>query len=138
MSKFDAISTQLCSISTQFQALVYSNIQNCRFFSFEEYLLYKLRKIYYNYYMNRQEFLDKRRKKFEEIKKNKVDTAYELYLSLSDEEKQISELEFARKLVKHMSMKISTARKYAGYLVLEYHVEFCKYKMRRPSYRICW
>ena len=138
MSKFDAISTQLCSISTQFQALVYSNIQNCRCFSFEEYLLYKLRKIYYNYYMNRQEFLDKRRKKFEELKKNIVDAAYEYYCSLTDEEKLISELEFARKLVKHMSMKISTARKYAGYLVLEYHVEFCKYKMRRPSYRICW
>lgn len=84
--------------------------------------------------MNQQELLDKRRKKFEELKKLRVDAAYELYCSLSDEEKLISELEFARKLVKHMGLKISTARKYAGYLVVEYHVEFFKYKMRRPSF----
>lgn len=88
--------------------------------------------------MNRHEFIDKRRKKFEELKKLRVDSAYEFYCSLTDEEKQISELEFARKLVKHMGLKISTARKYTGYLVVEYHVEFFKYKMRRPSYRICW
>lgn len=88
--------------------------------------------------MNRQEFLYKRRKKFEEIKKLIVDAAFEYYCSLTEEEKLISELEFARKLVKHMNLKISTARKYAGYLVAEYHVEFCKYKKRRPSYRICW
>lgn len=105
-------------------AVKYLSIQSC------VKLLYFIR-------MNQQEFLDKRRKKFEELKKLRVDAAYELYCSLSDEEKLISELEFARKLVKHMGMKISTARKYAGYLVLEYHVEFCKYKMRRPSYRIC-
>lgn len=88
--------------------------------------------------MNMKEFHAKRRAKLAELLKNKVDTAYEYYCSLTDEEKLISELEFARKLVKHMSMKISTARKYAGYLVAEYHVEFCKNKKSHPSYRICW
>lgn len=84
--------------------------------------------------MNMREFHDKRRKKLAELLKNRIDAAFEYYCSLSDEEKLISEVEFARQLAKHMNLKISTARKYTGCLVLEYHVEFCKNKKSRASY----
>lgn len=84
--------------------------------------------------MNRQDFHKARRKKLAELLKNRIDAAFEYYCSLSDEEKLISELEFARKLAKHMNLKISTARKYTGCIVLEYLVEFCKNKKSRASY----
>lgn len=85
-------------------------------------------------HMNRQEFHAARRKKLAELLKTKVDTAFEYYCSLTEEEKLISELEFARQLAKHMNLKISTARKYTGCIVLEYHVEFIKNKKSRASY----
>lgn len=84
--------------------------------------------------MNMREFHDKRRKKLAAMMKNRIDAAFEFYCSLSDEEKLISEVEFARQLAKHMNLKISTARKYTGCLVLEYHVEFIKNKKSRASY----
>lgn len=81
-----------------------------------------------------REFHAKRRAKLAELLKNRIDAAYEFYCSLSDEEKLISEVEFARQLAKNMNLKISTARKYTGCLVLEYHVEFCKNKKSSASY----
>lgn len=56
--------------------------------------------------MNRLEYHNSRRKKFAELRKKRTDSAYEYYCSLSDEDKQISELAFARKIAAHMSISI--------------------------------
>lgn len=56
--------------------------------------------------MNRTEYHDKRRNKFAELHKNRVDAAYEYYCALSDEEKLISKLAFARKIAAHMSISM--------------------------------
>lgn len=78
--------------------------------------------------MNRTEYHDKRRKKFAELHKNRVDAAYEYFCALSDEEKQLSELAFARNIAAHMSISMGIARNVTNNLIAEYKVEFCKYK----------
>lgn len=78
--------------------------------------------------MNITEYHNLRRKKFAELCKNRVDSAYEYYRSLSDEEKQISEFTFASKLAKHMCISMGIARNVTSHLIAEYKIEFCKYK----------
>lgn len=85
--------------------------------------------------MNRLEkYHDERRKKFAELRKKRVDEAYEYYRSLSDEEKQVAEFTFASKLAKHMSTSLGIARHITTTLVEEYKIEFCKYKKSAPSF----
>jgi hypothetical protein len=79
--------------------------------------------------MNRTEYHNTRRKKFAELAKNRVDSAYEYYCALSDEEKQISKHAFSRKLATHLSIGTGVARNVTNNLIAEYKVEFVKYKM---------
>lgn len=88
--------------------------------------------------MNRSDYHNLRRKKFAELCKSRVDSAYEYYRSLSDEDKQISEFAFACKLCKHMSISMSIARNTTNNLIAEYNIEFCKHKKIAPSFRIYW
>ena len=84
--------------------------------------------------MTRTEYHARRRKKFAELNKNRVDAAYEYYCSLSDEDKQISEFVFACNLAKHLCISHGVARKTTSNLIAEYHVEFCKWKKRAQSF----
>ena len=84
--------------------------------------------------MNRIEYHNLRRKKFAELNKKRVDAAYEYYCSLSDEDKQIAEYTFVRKIAKHFCISIGIARKCTTNLIAEYHIEFCKYKHSCPSF----
>lgn len=84
--------------------------------------------------MTRLEYHARRRKKFAEMKKNRVDAAYEYYCSLSDEDKQIAESTFACKLAKHLCISLGVARSTTSNLIAEYHIEFCKYKTSNPSF----
>ena len=88
--------------------------------------------------MTRQEYHAIRRKKFAELRKNRVDAAYEFYCALSDEDKQIAEYTFVCKIAKHFCLSIGIARKTVSNLIAEYHIEFCKYKHSSPSFRIYW
>ncbi len=62
--------------------------------------------------MTRLEYHAKRRKKFAELRKNRIDSAYEYYCSLSDEDQQISEFTFACKLAAHMSISMRCCSSY--------------------------
>lgn len=84
--------------------------------------------------MTRSEYHNERRKKFAELCKNRVDSAYEFYCALSDEDKQISEFTFACKLCKHMCISRGIARNVTSHLIAEYHIEFVKYKKSAPSF----
>ena len=84
--------------------------------------------------MNMQEYHNIRRKKFAELGKNRVDSAYEYYCSLSDEDKQIAEFTFACNLAKHLCISHGVARSTTSNLIAEYQVEFCKYKTSNPSF----
>lgn len=84
--------------------------------------------------MNRQEYHNIRRKNFAELRKNRVETAYEYYCSLSDEEKQIAEFTFACQLAKHLCISRGIARHTTTKLIDEYNIEFCKYKKSAPSF----
>ncbi len=84
--------------------------------------------------MTRTEYHNQRRKKFAELRKNRVDTAYEFYCSLSDEDKQIAEFTFACKLAAHMGVSMRIARHVTTTLIEEYKVEFVKHKRSAPSY----
>lgn len=84
--------------------------------------------------MTRLEYHNRRRKKLAEMKKSRVDAAYEYYCSLSDEDKQISEFIFACNLAKHLCISHGIARSTTSNLIAEYHIEFCKYKKRNPSF----
>ena len=84
--------------------------------------------------MTRLEYHTIRRKKFAELKKSRVDAAYEYYCSLSDEDKQIAEFTFVRKLAKHLCISLGVARSTTSNLIAEYHIEFCKYKTSNPSF----
>lgn len=84
--------------------------------------------------MTRTEYHARRRKKFAELKKKRVDAAYEYYCSLSDEDKQISEFTFVRKLAKHLCLSIGKARTCTTNLIAEYNIEFCKWKKSAPSF----
>lgn len=84
--------------------------------------------------MTRAEYHNQRRKKFAELRQKRVDTAYEFYCSLSDEEKQISTFAFARKLCKHMCISMSISRNTTNQLIDEYNIEFCKHKKSAPSF----
>lgn len=84
--------------------------------------------------MTRTEYHDKRRKKFAELRKSRVDSAYEFYCSLSDEEKQISEHAFVCNLAKHIGISHGIARNTTSNLITEYHIEFCKSKPSNPSF----
>jgi hypothetical protein len=88
--------------------------------------------------MNRADYHSARRKKFAELKKHRVDAAYEYYCSLSDEEKQIAEFTFSRKLAAHFGLSMGIARYTTTDLIDEYKVEFCKHKTSNPSFRIFW
>ena len=90
--------------------------------------MYKVAKIYYTDNMTREKYHDERRKKFAELHKNRVDSAYEYYCSLSIEDKQISQHAFSRKLANHLSIGTGIARIVTNNLIAEYKVEFCKYK----------
>ena len=83
--------------------------------------------------MTRTEYHARRRKKLAEMKKSRVDAAYEYYCSLSEEEKQISEFTFACNLAKHLCISHGVARSTTSNLIAEYHIEFCKWKKRAPS-----
>jgi hypothetical protein len=83
--------------------------------------------------MNRTEYHNTRRKKFADLGKNRVDSAYEYYCQLSDEEKQISKHAFSRKLANHLSIGTGVARNVTNNLIAEYKVEFVKYKMSSHS-----
>ena len=83
--------------------------------------------------MTRSDYHLKRRKKFAELRTNRVETAYEYYCSLSDEDKQISKHTFSRKLATHLSIGTGIARNVTNKLIAEYKVEFCKYKMSSHS-----
>lgn len=83
--------------------------------------------------MTRTEYHDKRRKKFAELCKSRVDAAYEYFCSLSDEEKLIAEFTFASKLAKHLGLSLGIARNTTSKLIAEYHIEFCKRKPSNPS-----
>lgn len=96
--------------------------------------MYKVENLYYNYDMNIKDYHDKRRKKYAELRKSRVDSAYEYYCSLSDESKLISEFTFACQLAKHMSTSLGIARHITTTLIEEYHIEFCKYKKSAPSF----
>lgn len=95
--------------------------------------VYKVANLYYNINMNREKYHDRRRKKFAELRTNRVDSAYEYYCSLSDEEKQISKHAFSRKLANHLSIGTGVARNVTNNLIAEYKVEFVKYKMSSHS-----
>lgn len=84
--------------------------------------------------MTRLEYHNIRRRKFAEMKKKRVDAAYEYYCSLSEEEKLIAEATFARKLAKHLCISLGVARSTTSNLIAEYHIEFCKYKTSNPSF----
>lgn len=84
--------------------------------------------------MTRLEYHNLRRKKLAEMKKKRVDAAYEYYCSLSDEDKQISEFVFACNLAKHLCISHGVARNTTSNLIAEYHVEFCKWKKRAQSF----
>ena len=84
--------------------------------------------------MNRTEYHARRRKKFAELRKSRVDAAYEYYCSLSDEDKQIAESTFACKLAKHLGLSLGVARSTTSNLIAEYHIEFCKCKKSAPSF----
>jgi hypothetical protein len=56
--------------------------------------------------MTRSEYHSARRKKFADLRKSRIDSAYEYYLSLSDEDKQVAEFTFARKLAKHLGLSM--------------------------------
>lgn len=84
--------------------------------------------------MNMQEYHNIRRKKFAELKKKRVDSAYEYYCALSDEDKLISEFTFVRKIAKHLCLSMGIARNTTSNLIAEYNIEFCKYKKRVPSF----
>lgn len=84
--------------------------------------------------MTRSEYHNNRRKKFAELRTNRVDSAYEYFCALSDEEKQISEFTFAKKLAAHMCISMGIARHTTTALIDEYKVEFCKYKKSAPSF----
>ena len=75
-----------------------------------------------------------RRKKFAELKKKRVDSAYEYYCSLSDEDKQIAEFTFACNLAKHLGLSIGIARMCTTNLIAEYNIAFCKNKTSNPSF----
>jgi len=81
-----------------------------------------------------KEYHARRRKKFAELRKSRVDAAYEYYCSLSDEDKQIAESTFACKLAKHLGLSLGVARSTTSNLIAEYHIEFCKYKTSNPSF----
>jgi len=83
--------------------------------------------------MNRLEYHNIRRKKFAELCKKRVDTAYEYYCSLSDEDKQISKNAFTRQLAKHFGLSMGIARNVTNNLIAEYKVEFVRYKMSSHS-----
>ena len=83
--------------------------------------------------MNMKEYHNSRRKKFAELKKKRVDAAYEYYCSLSDEDKQISEFIFACNLAKHLCISHGIARMCTTNLIAEYHIEFCKWKKSSHS-----
>ena len=83
--------------------------------------------------MNMQEYHNIRRKKFAELCKKRVDTAYEYYCSLSDEDKQISKNAIARQLAKHFGLSVGIARNVTNNLIAEYKVEFVRYKMSSHS-----
>lgn len=87
--------------------------------------------------MTRADYHNTRRKKYAELKKHRIDSAYEYFCQLSDEDKLISEFAFARLLTKHMSISMGVARHTTTALIDEYNVEFCKNKKSAPSYRIC-
>ena len=84
--------------------------------------------------MNRTEYHARRRKKFAELKKKRVDAAFEYYCSLSEEEKQIAEFTFVRKIAKHLCISLGVARSTTSNLIAEYKIEFCKYKKSNPSF----
>jgi hypothetical protein len=84
--------------------------------------------------MTRSEYHTTRRKKYAELRKNRIDSAYEYFCQLSDEEKQISEFAFARKLCKHMCISMGIARHTTTALIAEYNIEFCKNKQSVPSF----
>ncbi len=96
--------------------------------------MYKVENNYYIANMTRKEYHNLRRKKFAELRKNRVDAAYEFYCSLSDEDKQIAEFTFACKLAKHMSISMGIARHVTTTLIEEYNIEFCKHKKSAPSF----
>jgi hypothetical protein len=80
-----------------------------------------------------KEYHNSRRKKFAELKKKRVDAAYEYYCSLSEEDKQIAEFTFVRKLAKHLCISHGIARMCTTNLIAEYKVEFVRYKMSSHS-----
>ena len=84
--------------------------------------------------MTRQDYHNTRRKKYAELRTNRVETAYEYYCSLSDEDKQIAEFTFACKLAKHLCLSIGVARNCTTNLIAEYNVQFCKNKTSTPSF----
>lgn len=84
--------------------------------------------------MNKLEYYNTRRKKFAELRKKRVDAAYEYYCSLSDEDKQIAEFTFACQLAKHLCISRGIARHTTTALIDEYQVEFCKCKKSNPSF----
>ena len=84
--------------------------------------------------MTRTEYHASRRKKFAELRKNRVDAAYEFYCALSDEDKQIAEFTFVCKLAKHLCLSIGVARNCTTNLIAEYNIQFCKYKTSKPSF----
>ena len=83
--------------------------------------------------MTRTEYHNIRRKKLAELKKKRVDAAFEYYCSLSEEEKQIAEFTFASKLAKHLGLSLSIARNTTRNLIAEYQIEFCWRKPSNPS-----
>lgn len=84
--------------------------------------------------MTRAEYHRNRRKKYAELRKSRVDAAYEFYISLSDEDKLCAEFTFAKKLAKHMCISMGVARYTTTDLIAEYGIEFCKHKTSNPSF----
>lgn len=95
--------------------------------------VYTFENNYYSYHMNQIEYHSTRRKKYAELRKNRIDSAYEYYCQLSDEEKQISKHAFSRKLANHLSIGTGVARNVTNNLIAEYKVEFVKNKMSSHS-----
>lgn len=84
--------------------------------------------------MNRSAYHDERRKKYAELRKNRIDSAYEYFCQLSAEDKLCAEFTFAKKLAKHMCISMGVARYTTTDLIDEYHIEFCKNKSSNPSF----
>lgn len=84
--------------------------------------------------MTRADYHNLRRQKFAELRKNRVDSAYEYYCSLSDEDKNVAEFTFACKLAKNLCISMGVARHTTTALIDEYNIAFCKYKKSAPSF----